>query len=492
MATDEVQLAWHLSVAGAEEVTQKLSDLHQQFDRGEISVQDYSKGLRNAGSDLNALRNSSQLSTRAWQAQHPQLNMLSRSMSGMSRVMSTVVMAQTAMNVANLLFNQQAKGRQTLVNELAAAERDYNNALTADAKEEASRRVAALKSELEDYDKQMTQQTISNTITFASSIGMIGASIIGALPKLKDLSGAMSGMFKNLGGGNAARALGGMAALGIGATALATGGLDALIGKSETVEDKLKAIGGIGAIGVGIALEFPAIAKIALIGTAIAVATTGIILFRNEIGAAFAFIAEALAPTADAIMNFFTHDLLAWGAFALSWLGSTFGPAFTAIWEGIQTGAEFIWNSLQAGFLALWNGFATVANNAMVAIATGIQSFINGIISGVEAALNAIARLSGGGGISLGRVSIAAPSIPLIAAANGFNGMVTRPTLFLTGERGREHVKVTPGGLQAGGSGGATIVNNFNVEGSIRSDNDFLRMVDKYFVREAHRRGWKP
>lgn len=187
MATDEVQLAWKLSISGSEEVKQKIAELNEQFNRGEISVEDYTKGLKAANSDLNALKNNSALVTRSWQAQHPQLNTLSRAMSGLSRVMHSVVLAQTAMNVANLLFNQQAGNRQQIVNELAAAERDYNNALTDDAKEEASRRVAALKSQLEEYDKQMTQQTISNTITFASSITLIGTSVIGALPKLKEL-----------------------------------------------------------------------------------------------------------------------------------------------------------------------------------------------------------------------------------------------------------------------------------------------------------------
>jgi hypothetical protein len=40
----------------------------------------------------------------------------------------------------------------------------------------------------------------------------------------------------------------------------------------------------------------------------------------------------------------------------------------------------------------------------------------------------------------------------VIAAATGFDGMVNGPTLFLAGEAGREHVKVTPRGRDAGAS----------------------------------------
>jgi hypothetical protein len=40
-----------------------------------------------------------------------------------------------------------------------------------------------------------------------------------------------------------------------------------------------------------------------------------------------------------------------------------------------------------------------------------------------------------------------------IAAADGYHGYVSQPTLMLVGERGRERVDVTPGGTTAGGGG---------------------------------------
>ena len=57
-----------------------------------------------------------------------------------------------------------------------------------------------------------------------------------------------------------------------------------------------------------------------------------------------------------------------------------------------------------------------------------------------------------------------------VAAANGFDGMVNSPTLFLAGESGSEHVKVTPSG--SGGGGGITV----NIGTMNGSDNDLRKL----------------
>lgn len=56
-------------------------------------------------------------------------------------------------------------------------------------------------------------------------------------------------------------------------------------------------------------------------------------------------------------------------------------------------------------------------------------------------------------------------------AANGFDGMVNKPTMFLAGEAGSEHVKVTPNG-QSSGSGGITV----NIQNMNGSDNDLRKL----------------
>tara|TARA_R110002110_G_scaffold400261_1_gene616488 strand:+ start:53 stop:1057 length:1005 start_codon:yes stop_codon:yes gene_type:complete len=56
-----------------------------------------------------------------------------------------------------------------------------------------------------------------------------------------------------------------------------------------------------------------------------------------------------------------------------------------------------------------------------------------------------------------------------IPAADGFNGMVNKPTMFLAGEAGSEHVNITP----SGGSGGGITVNIGTMNGS---DNDLRKL----------------
>ena len=58
----------------------------------------------------------------------------------------------------------------------------------------------------------------------------------------------------------------------------------------------------------------------------------------------------------------------------------------------------------------------------------------------------------------------------VIPAANGFEGMVNSPTMFLAGEAGSEHVSITPSG---GSSSGGITVNIQNMNGS---DNDLRKL----------------
>ena len=56
----------------------------------------------------------------------------------------------------------------------------------------------------------------------------------------------------------------------------------------------------------------------------------------------------------------------------------------------------------------------------------------------------------------------------VVPAADGFNGMVNSPTMFLAGESGSEHVSITPNG----GSGGITV----NIQNMNGSDNDLRKL----------------
>jgi len=60
-------------------------------------------------------------------------------------------------------------------------------------------------------------------------------------------------------------------------------------------------------------------------------------------------------------------------------------------------------------------------------------------------------------------------------AANGFDGMVNSPTMFLAGEAGAEQVSITPARRSAGG-GGAIVVNNY-VSGSVISERELEKLT---------------
>jgi hypothetical protein len=137
----------------------------------------------------------------------------------------------------------------------------------------------------------------------------------------------------------------------------------------------------------------------------------------------------------------------------ISFMQTTFGPTFSALWDSITAGA-----------VSFWNGLITFTNGAVNSLLAGIEGLANGFIAtvnGMIAAYNSVARLLGLGGISaLAAITLPRINIPLVAAANGFDGMVNKPTMFLAGEAGPEHVTVTPSGRPGGGAGQIVIHNH--------------------------------
>ena len=73
-------------------------------------------------------------------------------------------------------------------------------------------------------------------------------------------------------------------------------------------------------------------------------------------------------------------------------------------------------------------------------------------------------------------------------AANGFEGMVNRPTLFLAGEAGPENVSIVPLKKQEGGGGINVIV---NVQGSILTERELFRRVDENLKNELRKRNFR-
>ncbi len=109
---------------------------------------------------------------------------------------------------------------------------------------------------------------------------------------------------------------------------------------------------------------------------------------------------------------------------------------------------------------------------------SAVASIASGIAKGFEQG-GVLGFLTGASIASAGAVQIATiqqaigEAMSLKTAETGFEGVVTKPTLFLTGENNKpEQVSVTPLGGQAGGSG-----ININIQGNMIGNEEFVRDV---------------
>jgi hypothetical protein len=71
-------------------------------------------------------------------------------------------------------------------------------------------------------------------------------------------------------------------------------------------------------------------------------------------------------------------------------------------------------------------------------------------------------------------------------AARGFHGMVNKPTMFLAGEAGAEHVNITPNGQ--GGGGGSITINIAKIEKNA-DFNQLKPLIQKWILEANSRRG---
>ena len=109
---------------------------------------------------------------------------------------------------------------------------------------------------------------------------------------------------------------------------------------------------------------------------------------------------------------------------------------------------------------------------------SAVASIASGIAKGFEQG-GVLGFLTGASIATAGAVQIAtieqaiSDAMSLKTAETGFEGIVTKPTLFLTGENNKpEQVSVTPLGGQAGGNG-----ININIQGNMIGNEEFVRDV---------------
>lgn len=451
MASEEVQLSWKLSIAGAEDVKRRLSELHEQFNRGEISVEQYSKELNKQGGVLRTLTNQHALQNRLWLAQHPTINQLSRTLSGFNRVLSATTTAMTAINTAQLLMRTSSGQMIELQNQLAEAERNYNAALDPEKKEEYARQIASIKAELEQANAQMTADKTQGIISFATSLALIGSSAIQTATQLKT-SGTGFAVF--------------------------SGGLRAATG---ALRGMWAALGPVGLAILALSIVIPLIIE-----------------HWDEITAAFAGFADYLTNTFAPVLKFLEDN---WKIMVMALTGGLGALAvfFIENWDAIQRGLEQAWANITSGLVAFWNGLQTITTGAVDSIVKTVTGMVDEIISAVKRALDWLAKLPGNiakgiGDFFSGGSKSSSSSSGIKKGATGLHTIADKPMLFLAGEAGQpEEIMVRPIGRSgAGSSSGTTVVNHIYVEGSIHAERDLEQVLDRYGIREARRRGWKP
>jgi phage-related protein len=467
LAEEDVQLAWKLSIAGAEEVKERLAEVHEQFDRGELTVQQYGKELKAQDSTLRTLTNSTQFQTRAWLAQHPTINQLSRSMSGLNRVLSATTAAMTAINTASLLMRSDSSTTIGLQNQLAEAERNYNAALTPEEKEKAARAVSSLKDEMAEAKKTADDDFINHMFSLGIGIAQIGTTILATIPRFKDLVTTLG----DIGGGLAAIG----SAFGLIAPVLITGA--ALFGTIASV---------IGAIAL-----------------AIYYALTPGDQFADMLKSIFPNSAAAIDAASAAIDDFFKNVLIGGGIAALTWLASNFVSGVTQVWDTVSGLFTSAGAAITEAFAVFWNGLQSVAQSVSKSIVSTVTDMVDGIISAVKSALEWLSKLpgdiasgignffSGGSSSSGGGSSGGGGAVRGYAAGGTFT--TSGPTLFMAGEGGvREQVNVQSVGRASTSSnaGGNTYL-NIHMDGSVVAERDLEGLINRYGIRQARRRGWK-
>jgi len=147
--------------------------------------------------------------------------------------------------------------------------------------------------------------------------------------------------------------------------------------------------------------------------------------------------------------------------------------AVTAFWSSIETFFKNVAGAINENLYGYWNKYKSFIQDL-----GHIQGWIgwawDKFVSFFRDTLGGIWDAIGGAWhrfVSFFQTIGGFASFSGITAANGYDGVVTRPTMMMVGERGAEHVSVTPSG-QAGGGAGVTI----NIQNMVGSSGDIERL----------------
>ncbi len=443
MSESSAGISYRVQQLGAEGVRQRLREINTELQHGAPVTKALKTEIRELGVQVSSQNRVVKLSSQAWLENHRTLQSAGRVMSAVSSIARSALAITTAWSIATLAFGGTNVRLMELRQELERVNAQLADTGLSDEERAAlEERRNIIEAEIKQLNSEEMQGAITNAVNLAATIAIIGSSAIQAAPKIASLirkGGPLEGLMSFLGGKDAGKKLAGIALIGLGATGLLTGGIDAMTGASEKLEDKLKAIAGTAAIGVGIALEFPGLAKIALIGTAIATATVAIIVFRKEIGDFFTWFEETSGLHGEEVILALTHP----------------------------------WTLIYFLFKDIWDAIGTELKNQLTSWLDSIKKF----------GANALAELARVLGFKKdeNKASVKAGIGAKTIRGRAGGGLITEPVigvgqrtgdLWTLGENGPEMVMP----IRGGSGGGNTYNFNFNVNGDI-SGEELIRKV---------------
>lgn len=530
----EIPLAWRFGIRGGREtageirtIEQAFRDLEARYKTGKITLKEFRDEHRLLTQHVRALNSANRAQRASFEAMHPRLTQLGRTMSVVSGITNKFMTAMNAINIAQIAFTGTTTAAAQAEAERNQRFREWSDAVAkfGPNSKEAADAADALRiadQNLKDQLKQDQTQQITNVLTLATTIAFLGSSIVSMLKNIPEFKQQWRDITDLLGGGKgkmAAALAGGAALAGVGALALATGGLEAFTDQNANMEKKLKAVGGVLAIGAGMTVMLSQlgghIALVAAIATAIAVAVTAIIVFRKELADFFTWLGENVDDAFNGFFKWLNEDIPKafsdLGRDITNWYNDNIKPVFET--DMVASVSGFIDWTMQGGKIWWqqgWDGLEAIVKDWKTHIIdkltelrdeaikvlqeiwdriTGIPGAIAGAVTGTKGTTTIATPTTGGTKTATKKLNIieAGNTAPVVKAAGGFGGIVNRPTLFLAGEAGAESVNITPR-ASGGPTAASTII--INIHGSVITERELYTNIDRYFKTELKRRGF--
>jgi len=192
-----IPITWQLQVTGAENVKARLSELNDQFERGQITTEQYASGLRSVNRDARVLSNTQTIQRNIFLATHPVLNNLSRAMSIFGSVNRAVMNSLNTINIAMIALNTNSSGVAQATADLAQIRREIatelekaipNEKILMDLYDRERVAIARLAEETQNRANQMTSAWISVFAAFSNVATAIILSIPKIIPLLRSLT----------------------------------------------------------------------------------------------------------------------------------------------------------------------------------------------------------------------------------------------------------------------------------------------------------------